>query len=113
MNTVAVNSDGIIDILSDTRSTSEKFPDMSERNQVLQDMLQFAAYEVAPELFKSIVAEMGVENMDKDSQFISAYTVFDMIKNSGGDGDLVCLLFLCLTFLYSHVFTVTEKFAKF
>ena len=83
--------EGCIDRLSKERDENPACPDLLERNKVLALMLEFAAAEVSPFAFKAITEEIGDDAL-QETPFLKAYTLFDLIKNTGGDGDALAAL---------------------
>mmetsp|Transcript_2169 Transcript_2169/g.4111 ORF Transcript_2169/g.4111 Transcript_2169/m.4111 type:complete len:552 (-) Transcript_2169:29-1684(-) len=77
--------DQIIDRLAAERADNQACPDELERRRVLQTMLEFAAAEASPGLFAAITKEIGVANLE-ETAFLKAYTVYDLVSNSKGDG---------------------------
>ncbi len=67
------------------------FPDDAERRRVLVMFLEFAAAEASPNLFEAVAAEMlvGGLEMPEDNALLKAYSVYDHLHRSGGDGEVL------------------------
>jgi hypothetical protein len=74
-----------------TRRVTTAFPDEGERQRVLVSCLEFAAAEASPGLFEAVVAEMiGIDlPVPDDNLLVSAYSEYDKVARSGGDGELL------------------------